>query len=256
VYLLARRLFIQRGPALPSLDSSVTPGTTVRSNGAGGANCAAPPCTERVTDLNTTSATLLCPDQDPTGNKCTGGGSKQRAFEDALFQYLTDTGGAGSQQGAPGRCNLDPVLKQFGFLTCTDDCTTPPSGSSNLCSKTPFPTIPSTPAACVPTSGQWTYGPVTATVSVTTGSPSAPTCCSTNAAGTLSTNGVCSNSAATTCTHSTDCPAGTGVTCNFTASCAAATGRPVNSACSKSGVQAECASGLCTDLGGGLLACQ
>jgi hypothetical protein len=219
VYLLARRLFIQRGPALTSLDSSVTPGTTVRSTTAGGANCATAPCTERVTDLNTTSNALLCPDQDPGLNKCTGGGAKQHAYEDALFQYLTDTGGTGSQDGAPGRCNLDPVLKQFGFLTCTDDCTTPPSGSSNLCSKTPFPTIPSTPAACVPTSGGWTFAALACT--------SGQVCCSTGAA----------------------CPA--------SGTCPAATGRAANSACSVAGAQAECAAATtCTDLGGGLLACQ
>jgi hypothetical protein len=47
------------------------------------------------------------------------------------------------------------------------------------------------------------------------------------------------------------------VTCNFSATCAAATGRALNSACSTNGVQAECATGsTCTDLGGGLLACQ
>ena len=229
VYLLSRRLFIQRGPALPSLDASVTPGTTVRSNAAGGANCAAPPCTERITNANTTSNTLLCPDQDPGGNKCTGGGSKQRTFEDALFLWMTDTGGAGSQVGAPGRCNVDPIMKQFGFLTCTDDCTTPPSGSSNLCSKTPFPTIPSTPAACTPTNSAggptWNYGQVACTGS--------NVCCSNNLA--------CNAQPAGT-------PAGF---------CAAATGRPINSSCSAAGGQAECATGsTCTDLGGGLLACQ
>jgi hypothetical protein len=207
----------------------VTPGTTVRSNAAGGANCAAPPCTERITNANTTSNTLLCPDQDPGGNKCTGGGSKQRTFEDALFLWMTDTGGAGSQVGAPGRCNVDPIMKQFGFLTCTDDCTTPPSGSSNLCSKTPFPTIPSTPAACTPTNSAggptWNYGQVACTGS--------NVCCSNNLA--------CNAQPAGT-------PAGF---------CAAATGRPINSSCSAAGGQAECATGsTCTDLGGGLLACQ
>ena len=218
VYLLARRLFIQRGPALPSLDATVTAGTTVRANATGG-TCATPPCTERITDANTTSNTLLCPDQDPGGNKCTGGGTKQRNFEDALFLWMTDTGGLGSQEGAPGRCNVDPIMKEFGFLTCTDDCTQPPSGSSNLCSKTPFPTIPSTPGACVPTAGQWTYAAVTCNAG--------QICCS------------------------------TGLACPGSGTCPAATGRPLNSACSVPGAAAECAAGTtCTDLGGGLLACQ
>ena len=146
-----------------------------------------------------------------------------------VFLWMTDTGGAGSQVGAPGRCNVDPIMKQFGFLTCTDDCTTPPSGSSNLCSKTPFPTIPSTPAACTPTNSAggptWNYGQVACT----------------------GTNLCCSNNLA--CNAQ---PAGTPA--GF---CAAATGRPINSSCSAAGGQAECATGsTCTDLGGGLLACQ
>jgi hypothetical protein len=117
-------------------------------------------------------------------------------------------------------------MKQFGFITCTDDCTSPPSGSSNLCSKTPYPTIPSTPAACIPSNQPtqaggfgWNYGTFTCAAGTI--------CCSTNAA----------------------CPA-SGI-------CPAATGRPVNSACSANGIQAECGTGLtCTDIAGGLLACQ
>ena len=222
-YLLARRLFIQRGPALPGLDASANEAETdVRaSSGA----CAAPPCLERVKNTGGTNSGLACPDGHPT-NKCTGGGNKQRTAEDTLFAWMTDTGGGGSQEGVPGRCNLDPIMKQFGFITCTDDCTNPPSGSSNLCSKTPYPTIPSTPAACIPSNQPtqaggfgWNYGTFTCAAGTI--------CCSTNAA----------------------CP-GSGI-------CPAATGRPVNSACSANGVQAECAAGLtCTDISGGLLACQ
>src|SRR5262249_10133662 len=120
VYLLARRLFVQRGPALPSLDASANEAETdVRANTG---VCAAPPCLERVKNTGGRDNALACPDGDPA-NKCTGGGTKQRDLEDALFNWMTDTAGAGSQQGAPGRCNLDPIMRQFGFLPCTDDCT-------------------------------------------------------------------------------------------------------------------------------------
>jgi hypothetical protein len=225
IYLLARRLFIQRGPSLPSLDGTVTTGSNVRTNAVGGA-CASPPCTERVNDLGGPNAALKCPDGDT--NSCTGGGTKQRTAEDALFLWMTDTGGAGSQQGAPGRFNLDPIMTARGFLACTDD-SSPPSGAGNLCSKTPFPVIPSPPSACTPTTSggpvPWKFDQVACTGTAI--------CCS---------NGLACNAQ----------PAGTPAS-----TCAAATSRPVNSACSANGVQAECGAGLvCTDIGGGLLTCQ
>jgi hypothetical protein len=226
VYLLARRLFLQRGPALPSMDAAANEtATIVRTNAVGGA-CSGAACRERVTNDGGTNTGLACPDGDT--NKCTGGGTKQRTFEDALFAWMTDTGGAGSQNGAPGRFNLDPIMLQYGFLPCTAD-STPPSGSSNLCSKTPYPVVASTAAACTPTSSSggptWNYGQVSCSGSAI--------CCSNNLA--------CNAQPAGT-------PAGF---------CAAATGRPVNAACSANGLQAECATGsVCTDVGGGLLLCQ
>ena len=48
------------------------------------------------------------------------------------------------------RCNMDPVVKQFGFITCLDDCTLEPSGPGNLCSL-PAATAGSTPSAALPT---------------------------------------------------------------------------------------------------------
>jgi ABC-type phosphate transport system substrate-binding protein len=214
LYMLARRLFVQRAPSNSSLDAAVSAGTTARSNATG--VCASPPCLEKASDLNTTSNTLKCPQL--TSNTCAGGGTTQQSFEDALFNYMTDSGGTGSQDGAPGRCNVDPVVKQFGFLTCLDDCTLIPSGSGNLCSKSPYPNPAAPPSACFPATqfgatGNWTYCAVT--------------CCSnlSSAAG--------------------------------GAACPAATGRAANFACSTAGVQSECGAGLtCTDLGAGLLACQ
>jgi hypothetical protein len=227
VYLLARRLYLQRGPALTTLDAGAT-GTsrTQVRNSASPGTCpdGTNGCLERVNDLGGQNSALKCP--DGSANNCIGGGSKQRSAEDAFFLWATDTNGGGSQQGAPGRFNLDPLMGQFGFLPCTSD-SSPPSGAGNLCSKTPFPTIPSPPSACIPTTSggpaSWNYGAVACT--------GTQVCCS---------NGLACNVAPNTGTQ-----------------CAAATGRAVNSACSQNGVQAECASGgVCTDVGGGLLVCQ
>lgn len=146
-----------------------------------------------------------------------GGGAAQLAAELALFNYMTDPDGSASPDGAPGRCNTDPVARQFGFISCLDDCLAVPLGSDNLCSKSPYPTAPSTLAACVPTAVSWSAdGAVACT-------PGTDTCCSTGAA----------------------CPA-SGV-------CPAATARAANSACSKS---SECASGACGDfIGIGINVC-
>ena len=224
-YMLSRRLFLQRGPNSPPLDSTVNPtATSVRSNSTGVCP-SGQTCTERVQNTNTTSSTIKCPQN--TGNICAGGGTTQTAFEDALFNYMTDPAGLGSQDAAPGRCNTDPILKQYGFLTCLDDCTLTPSGGSNLCSLTPYTNPASPPSACLPTAqfaatGNWTYG------AVTNGGTSSATCCS---------NGASAAAGAS-------CPAAT-------------SGRGANFACSRAGVQAECATGTtCSDLGNGLLVCQ
>jgi hypothetical protein len=37
----------------------------------------------------------------------------------------------------PGRCNMDPLMIQYGYVPCTDDCS-PPTGANSLCVKTPF----------------------------------------------------------------------------------------------------------------------
>jgi hypothetical protein len=227
VYLLSRRLYLMRGPAQPNLDTAAlgTNRTQVRANTAGGV-CpdGTNGCLERVNNLGGSNSALKCP--DGSANSCTGGGAKQVSAEDAFFRWATDAGGGGSQQGAPGRFNLDPVMTQFGFLPCTSDSSNP-TDPNNLCVKTVFPTIPSPPSACIPTSStgptSWTFAAVACS--------GTQVCCS---------NGLACSAAPNTGTQ-----------------CAAATGRPVNTACSAGGGQAECASGLtCTDIGGGLLACQ
>lgn len=255
-YLLSRRLWLQRGPSNPLADAGVTFANTAPPPASGPpAGCSGASCgNQRANDLAGPSTTLNCPYL--TSNFCMGGGTAQRTFEDTVFNFMTDPGASASQDGAPGRCNTDPIIEQFGFFACNvADCQQTPTGNSNLCSKTPYLPIPAPPSACQPTAGTWAYGTTTSTVKVsaTTGTASAPVCCSTNAAASLSA-GSCSVSGAA-CTNASGCP--TGQTCNFTATCAAATGRVANSACSTSGVQAECGAGLtCTDLGGGVVACQ
>jgi len=258
-YLLARRLWLQRGPSNPALDASVTfsvppPPSSGPPSGCTGSACG----NQRANDLAGPSASLTCP--DGSSNKCQGGGTSQRALEDTLFAYMTDSNGGASPDGAPGRCNVDPLVDQFGFFTCLDDCTATPTGNSNLCSKTPYLPIPAPPAACLPTNGNggptWNYGAVTSSVknSSSTAGPTAPVCCANNAAATLSA-GSCSSNSSIACTTTTGCPSGD--TCNFTASCPAAPGRVANSACSTIGVQAECGTGLtCQDLGLGFGVCE
>jgi hypothetical protein len=48
----------------------------------------------------------------------------------------------------PGRCNMDPLMIQYGYVPCTDDCS-PPTGANTLCVKTPFQPAPEPVAACV-----------------------------------------------------------------------------------------------------------
>lgn len=222
-YMLSRRLWLQRGPSNPLLDASVdfnSTSTPPPPSSGPPAGCTGSACgNQRVNDNAGPSATLTCPDGSTTA--CTGGSTTQRNFEDVLFNYMTDPGGSASPDGAPGRCNTDPLMVQYGFLTCLDDCLATPSGVSNLCSKTPYLNLAAPPSACVPTSGQWQYQAVA-------------------------------------CTSATQICCSTGLACGTGLSCPAAnSGRIQNSACSQAGVQAECATGLtCTDIGGGTLVCQ
>jgi hypothetical protein len=139
LYLLARRLFLQRGPSNPTLDATAA-ATAAVGTGA--------PATQLVNDNAALTSGLTCP--DGTTNFCAGGGATQFGLETTLFNYMTDPGGVASPDGAPGRCNTDPLVKQYGFITCLDDCLATPSGASNLCSKAPYAYPASPPSACVP----------------------------------------------------------------------------------------------------------
>jgi hypothetical protein len=237
LYLLARRLFLQRGPANPLLDAGVDFNATNTSPppAAGpAAGCTGAACgNQRINDNAALTSGLTCP--DGSSNFCAGGGTTQRNLEDTLFAYMTDPGGSVSPDGAPGRCNTDPLVKQFGFITCLDDCLATPSGASNLCAKSPYAYPASPPATCLPVGFPTASGVVT---------------WSTSAAATP-LYGSFTAAAAGTC-----CSTGTAVAAGGT--CAAANaGRAANFACSTANVQAECATGLvCTDIGGGTLTCQ
>lgn len=300
-YLLARRLFLQRGPGNPLDDAANAKNTATNKvnvpNSSGTCVQGTGLCFQKIENLNNGDNALICPADGVSTNKCAGGGQTQLAAEDALFNYMTDQSGNGSQSGAPGRCATDPVVRQFGFLSCLPEtqCGLTPVGGSNLCSKTPYGNPASPPSACFPTAafaatGNWTYEARNQTIQVTTTAASPATCCSdgvvANSPGLCSSNatnpgaacttrtvsaacgplasgqtgtvscvprGVCSNSGTTACTLAADCPAGTGVTCTVTATCPAAnTGRPANVACNDN---AQCASGVCSDIGNGLLVC-
>jgi hypothetical protein len=235
-YMLARRLFLQRGPANPLLDAGVDfNSTNTAPPPAAGppAGCVGAACgNQRVNDNAVLTAGLTCP--DGSANFCAGGGTTQRALEDTLFNYMTDPGGSASPDGAPGRCNTDPIVKQFGFIPCLDLCVDTPTGSANLCSKSPYANPASPPSACFPAGFQTATGVVSWSASAT----AAPlwAAVTSGATGTCCSNGAAAAAGA--------CPA-------------ANAGRGLNFACSTPGVQAECATGtLCTDLGSGVVVCQ
>jgi hypothetical protein len=131
-----------------------------------------------------------------------GGGTSQATAEANLYNFMTDPSGVNNPGNTPGRCNVDPLVKQFGFITCTTSCTQTPSGASNLCSKSPYPTVPSTASACIPTAGTWGF----AAVSCSAGQ----ICCSTGLA--CPGNGQCpaanGRGANAACAAPTDCTSG------------------------------------------------
>jgi hypothetical protein len=151
-YMLSRRLFLMRGPATPAFDvlaavAGANPPTLNASNQrlCNGVLTPSGGCNERVND--NANSTQKCP--ATSTNNCQGGGTAQRDLEDRLFAWMTDPDGSQSN-GLPGRCNLDPIMQAWGFLPCLDSCLDTP-GPENLCSKSPYPPVPSTPGACIPT---------------------------------------------------------------------------------------------------------
>jgi hypothetical protein len=160
--------------------------------------------------------TADAPTDTATGIGITGGGAAQISAEQNLFAYMTDPAGSQSS-GIPGRCNTDPVVSQFGFITCATACDTDVSTlSNNLCAKTPATAVPSPLGALIPNG-------------------------SAGASGSGGAKTISSTGAGATCTGTAACIGGT---CSAGA-CPAYAGRPSNAACTRS---SDCASGVCTDV--------
>ena len=127
------------------------------------------------------------------------------AAEVEFFSWATD--GLPNVSVHTGRENMDPILVQWGFISCTDDHTDP-VGNANLCSKvgpTGYPVGVGAPTKC--------------TVNAVSGGFFVPTSCS---SGTI----CCS----------------TGASCPTSGQCPVPVRRPTGSACN---YDAECASGSC-----------
>jgi hypothetical protein len=190
-----------------------------------------------------------------TGISVSGGGTTEVTAEQNLFAYMTDPNGSQSA-GVPGRCNTDPVVRQFGFYSCLDDCTADVStASNNLCNKTPAPAINAPLGAIWPNVSAGTAG--TCSVTTTTSCFANGDCptgqtCNITGSGTGGTRYI-SSSGAVSCTTGSGACDSTGGSCggaNFDGSagtpgfCPKANGRPLNSACTQG---SDCASSHCTD---------
>jgi hypothetical protein len=102
-YLLSRRLFLQNALVTDPL-APPQPDADKPTDGAG-----------------------------PAIGTIVGGGATQLAAEQNLYAWMTST------TSTPlGRQNVDPIVKQFNFITCLDDSSADvSSASNNLCAKTP-----------------------------------------------------------------------------------------------------------------------
>lgn len=142
-----------------------------------------------------------------------------------------------------GRENIDPIMKQFGFITCTDNFGQP-TGDANLCSKSfgvsGFPAGAGAAAACT-ANGRSATGAGWLT---TTCAGTAP-CCSDGLACNNAAHaaGTCSVTTATACLTGADCP--TGETCTpvaTTFACPAPAKRVAGAACR---FNSDCVSNSC-----------
>jgi hypothetical protein len=64
----------------------------------------------------------------------------QMAEEEKMYTFATDP--------ADGRCNMHPIMKKWGFISCYKNCSIPPDGY-NLCDDGTIPAAESTMALCV-----------------------------------------------------------------------------------------------------------
>jgi hypothetical protein len=129
-----------------------------------------------------------------------------------FFGWATNTrGGAAFPSNQSGRRNMDPIMRQFGFIPCTDTFDQP-IGDGNLCSKnygaSGFPLGAGAPTKCLPNT-------ITAGVYQLTSKPAPAgdeTCCSDGLLVNLHPNG-----ATFTCPVPAKRP--TGAACRFDADC-------------------------------------
>ncbi len=153
---------------------------------------------------------------DVTNNTLsTTGGAARIDAERRLWNWITEP--------ELGRCNFDPIVKQYGFITCLDSCTADPCADPQgnfCCLPNPAPLFAGAPSACVPGAGGggpafWPVDDANAGTNLGGACTAGSVCCSTGAA----------------------CPA--------SLVCPEAGLRPANSPCGKA---SDCASGVCADL--------
>jgi hypothetical protein len=109
------------------------------------------------------------------------GDAARFAVETSFFNWATT------------RCNMNPIITQFGFITCLDNCNLEPSGAGNLCS-------------------------LPATVAGASTSPALPV-------GAACSSNICSSTGATCSTGTCPAPAGlaSGFACSVGGDCASGT---------------------------------
>jgi hypothetical protein len=186
-----------------------------------------------------------------------GGGSTQKAAETALWNFMAGVDSLGNS----GRCNMEPIVKAAGFITCTpkgQNCFDPIQGT-NLCTASPFPPGLGATANCIPSPSAGGGSYIGGAVACAAGD----VCCSTGMA--CPASGTCPafNSAfasALTLGASSISVGGTGTTATYgsggtaTAPVTTSGRRPAGYAC---WFNSDCDSNVCADaFGTGYRQCQ
>jgi len=152
--------------------------------------------------------------------------SAQLAEEEILYNFATGIDMTTDQHLVPqdNRCNMAPIMKNFGFVTCYQECDNP---ETSLCDNEPIPAAESTVALCTaegkscssgglccdgstcPTSGTC---PIVTALAAASRAGAGEACssdaeCTTNYVCTdvAGSSFVCLGSAGATCAHESDC---------------------------------------------------
>ena len=139
------------------------------------------------------------------------GNPDRRATEMAMWNWMSNTD---ANLGTIGRCHFDPIVKLYGFITCSGTCSDVAFPGDELCGQV-APFAASSAARCVPSGGNG-------------GTPAWPLMGAANG-GTCATGEFC-------CSTGTTCPA-SGV-------CDVLSALPLNSICGKN---TDCLTGRCAD---------